>query len=91
MTAYDLVGNSSSATTTIVVQAVTDTTTTTTETLTIVDAQNALQIASGKTTPTSNDLKKLDVAPYINGKSSPNGKIDTGDVVVVLSKLVGKL
>jgi len=91
VTAYDLAGNSSSAITTIVVQTVTDTTTTTTEPLTIVDAQNALQIASGKTTPTDNDLKKLDVAPYINGKSSPNGKIDTGDVVVVLSKLVGKL
>lgn len=91
VTAYDLAGNSSSAITTIVVQAVTDTTTTTTEPLTIVDAQNALQIASGKTTPTDKDLKKLDVAPYINGKSSPNGKIDTGDVVVVLSKLVGKL
>ena len=59
--------------------------------LTLLDAQLALSIASGLATPTSADLLRLDLAPYINGQSSPNGKIDTGDVVVILAKLVGKL
>lgn len=59
--------------------------------LSLTDAQDALLIASGAAAPTGEQLVRLDVAPYIGGKSIPNGKIDTGDVVVILSKLVGKL
>jgi chitinase len=86
--ATDGSGNSSSATTSIVVQ---EPATSATGHLTLLDAQQALNIASGKLTLTRAQLERLDVAPYINGRSQPNGKVDTGDVVVILSKIVGKL
>lgn len=57
---------------------------------TISDATLALQIAVGKVKPTNEQKARLDVAPIINGKSVPNGKIDTGDAIVILSKVVGK-
>jgi hypothetical protein len=60
-------------------------------TLTLTDARIALQIASRKATPTAAELQRLDLAPYVKGVSSPNGRVDTGDVVVILSKIVGKL
>jgi len=56
----------------------------------ISDALLALQIGSGKITPTAQQIARLDVAPVVNGKSSPNGKVDTGDAIALLSKLVGK-
>lgn len=59
--------------------------------LTLTDARVALQIASRKATPTAAELQRLDLAPYVRGVSSPNGRVDTGDVVVILSKIVGKL
>jgi len=86
--ATDTSGNSSAATTSIVVQ---EPSTSTPARLTLLDAQLALQIASGRSTLSSTQLERLDVAPYINGRSHPNGKVDTGDVVVILSKIVGKL
>jgi hypothetical protein len=54
------------------------------------DALLALQIGSGKVTPTAEQVARLDVAPVINGTSAPNGVVDTGDAIVLLSKIVGK-
>ncbi|MGB9081709.1 MAG: Ig-like domain-containing protein [Desulfuromonadaceae bacterium] len=59
--------------------------------LTISDALTALQIAVGKVQSTSDQMTRLDVAPYINGKSQPDGKIDIGDVIVILGKVTGKI
>lgn len=58
---------------------------------TLSDALLALQIGSGKVTPTAGQLTRLDVAPVVNGISVPNGVVDTGDAIVLLSKIVGKL
>jgi hypothetical protein len=57
---------------------------------TLSDALLALQIGSGKITPTAEQMIRLDVAPVVNGISVPNGVIDTGDAIVLLSKIVGK-
>ena len=86
--AADRAGNISTATTSITVQAPSGTIP---DPLTIADAQLALQMASGLETPTSDQIGRLDVAPYIDGQSVPNGTVDTGDAVVILSKLVGTL
>ena len=59
--------------------------------LSISDAVAALQISAGNVQPTSAQMSRLDVAPVINGVSVPNGQIDTGDVIVILSKVVGKI
>ncbi|QEM68656.1 hypothetical protein FO488_11130 [Geobacter sp. FeAm09] len=64
--------------------------TTTTTSYTVSDALLALRIASGKVTPTSAQLSSLDVAPVVNGQSVPDGTINTGDVIVIMSKIVGK-
>lgn len=64
---------------------------TTTSSLTISDALLALQIAVGKVSATTELQSRLDVAPVINGMSVPNGKIDTGDAIVILSNVVGKI
>ena len=57
---------------------------------TVSDALLALRIASGKVTATAAQLASLDVAPVVNGQSVPDGKIDPGDVIVIMSKIVGK-
>lgn len=57
---------------------------------TLTDALLALQIGSGKVVPTGEQLSRLDVAPVLNGISVPNGVVDTGDAIVLLSKIVGK-
>jgi chitinase len=75
--ATDRSGNSSTATASIIVQLP----------YTIQDAQLAMQIAAGLIVPTSAQLQRLDIAPIVNGKSSPNGKIDTADVVAILAKI----
>lgn len=59
--------------------------------LTIADAQLALQIASSQVSPGTEVLSRLDLAPYVNGASQPNGRIDTGDIVVILSLLTGRI
>jgi len=58
---------------------------------TVSDALLALQIAVGKVSATYDQASRLDVAPVINGMSVPNGKIDTGDAIVILSNVVGKI
>ena len=59
--------------------------------LALSDALLALQVAAGKITPTAEQKTRLDVAPVVNGKSAPNGKIDTGDAIVIMSKIIGKI
>ncbi len=53
------------------------------------DALKALRIAAGIDTSTAADLSKGDVAPLVSGTPHPDGKIDIGDVVVILRKAVG--
>ncbi len=55
----------------------------------IADALLSLQIAVGKLTPTASQLAHGDVAPIVNGKSQPDGKIDVSDVIVILNKVMG--
>ena len=57
---------------------------------TISDALLALQIGSGQVTPTAGQVTRLDVAPVVNGVSAPNGEVNTGDAIVLLSKVAGK-
>ncbi|GFO57763.1 hypothetical protein GMST_00880 [Geomonas silvestris] len=83
--ATDRSGNRSAATTVIQILAPSQVP------LTLADAQLALEIALRGITPTPEQLARLDVAPYVDGQSRPNGVVDTGDVVVILLKLVGKL
>ena len=55
----------------------------------ISDAFMALRFAAGITNPTASDGIKGDVAPFVNGKPQPDGRIDIGDVIVILRKAVG--
>jgi len=57
--------------------------------LTVADALQALLIATGVIQPTASDLQHGDVAPLVGGKPAPDGKIDIGDVVVILRRSVG--
>ncbi len=83
--ATDSSGNSSTTTTAIIVENIQSTS------LTVSDALLALQIAVGTVTMTNDQKSRLDVAPVINGVSVPNGKVDTGDAIVILSNVVGKI
>lgn len=56
---------------------------------TVSDALRALMIAQGLITPTAADMMNGDVAPLIGGTPHPDGKIDLGDVIVLLRKAVG--
>lgn len=56
--------------------------------VTVSDAMIALQIAAGNVQPTSTELQRGDVAPLINSCSVPDGIVDIGDVIVILSKAV---
>jgi len=84
--AYDAAGNAGASSATLLIDNVT-----LPVPITLADAQLALLIAAGRAAPTDSELARLDIAPYINGQSQPNGRVDTGDVVVILSKLIGKL
>lgn len=89
--AYDNAGNARlSSTATVAVNNSVPGVTDPTGTLSISDASIALQVAVGKVKPTAEQKARLDVAPVINGKSTPDGKVNTGDAIVILSKLVGK-
>lgn len=57
--------------------------------ITVDDALRALLIASGIVQPTAADLLVGDVAPLVGGHPAPDGKIDIGDVVVILRRAVG--
>jgi len=56
---------------------------------TTMDAYEAMLIASGSLPSTPGDLAHGDVAPLVNGRPSPDGKIDIGDVTVILRKALG--
>ena len=56
---------------------------------TVGDALRALLIAAGVVAPTATDMRNGDVAPLIGGIPQPDGKIDMGDVIVLLRRAVG--
>jgi sugar lactone lactonase YvrE len=55
----------------------------------IVDAVQAMSFALEFAVPSANDLLRGDVAPLINGVPTPDGKVDTGDALIILRKAVG--
>ena len=58
----------------------------------VVDIQDAaalLRISLGMDPATPQAFAHGDVAPLVNGVSQPDGKIDVGDVLVLLRKIVG--
>ncbi|KAF0220763.1 MAG: hypothetical protein FD174_1087 [Geobacteraceae bacterium] len=54
----------------------------------LADALECLKIAVGRKIPAPDELRHGDVAPLENGKPATDGKIDVGDAVVILEKLV---
>lgn len=54
--------------------------------LTLLDAVKALRIAVGLDAATPEVLAKYDVAPVVNGVSSPNGTIDLADALILLQR-----
>ena len=52
-------------------------------------ALRAMNISVGLVTPTVLDFAHADVAPYYNGKSQPDGKIDAADAFAILMFNVG--
>jgi hypothetical protein len=57
--------------------------------VTIVDALLGLQMSAGINKPSSNQLKRMDVAPMVNGISVGDGKVDIEDVIIILYMAVG--
>lgn len=55
----------------------------------IIDLVISINIALGLHTPTADELIKGDVAPLASGVPSPNGIIDTGDVLLIQRKILG--
>ncbi len=55
----------------------------------VADALKALRIAAGIDTASASEQSRGDVAPIVNNTPTPDGKIDIGDVVVILRKAVG--
>ena len=53
------------------------------------DAMAALRISLGMETASAQALTHGDVAPLVNGVPQPDGKIDAGDVLLILRKIVG--
>lgn len=53
------------------------------------DALIALSFALGEAIPTPEQLRRGDTSPMINGVPHPDGKIDLGDVLVILRRVVG--
>jgi hypothetical protein len=94
LTAADVAGNSASSEMTLVWDTALPTTLSDGDlnndgAVTIADALRAMQIAVGLIAPTATDLAKGDVAPLVSGRPAPDGKINTGDAVVVLQKVIG--
>lgn len=59
--------------------------------ITLKDALWILHLANIGRTPTADQLSRYDLAPYVNGRSQPDGIIDVGDAIVALQILVGTL
>jgi FtsP/CotA-like multicopper oxidase with cupredoxin domain len=56
---------------------------------TLDEAIETLRMATGSKVPTSAELARLDVAPLLNGVTTPDGKVDIQDVIAILRKVVG--
>ncbi len=56
---------------------------------TLQDVLRALQIATGSIVATTEDLSKYDVAPLVNGKPAPDGKINLADAMVLMQNVIG--
>ena len=56
----------------------------------IADALLALRSATGIKL-NNYEMARLDVAPYVAGKSVPDGKVDITDVLVILNKVTGNI
>jgi probable HAF family extracellular repeat protein len=56
--------------------------------VTVADALKALQYTVGLYTPTAIELARGDVSPLVNGKPAPDGKIDVGDALLILKRVV---
>jgi hypothetical protein len=57
--------------------------------VTIADALKSLQFAAGFVTPTADEKFHADVAPLVNGIPTGDGKVNIGDVVLILRKAAG--
>lgn len=57
----------------------------------ISDALLCLQMAVGLVTPSEQQLRQGDVAPFKSGKPFSDGKIDASDALIILSKVVGTI
>jgi len=55
----------------------------------IADAVACLRAVVRRTELTANQIRHADVAPLNTGKPKPNGKVDIGDAVVILERVVG--
>jgi len=53
------------------------------------DALRAMQIAIGLSSPTMDEMIRGDVAPLVNGKPKPDGKIDVADAMIMLQRSLG--
>jgi hypothetical protein len=89
-TATDAVGNSSSAIRNIIYAPVANNAGDLDNDgqVTVVDALRALQICIGFVSAHDDDLLRGDVAPFINGKPAPDGKLDVGDALLILRRAV---
>lgn len=55
----------------------------------IADAVYCLRVIVRNTELTTNQIRHADVAPLNAGKPKPNGRVDIGDAVVILERVVG--
>ena len=55
----------------------------------LADALKALDFAMKITIPTAAEQLHCDVAPLVNGVPQPDGKINLGDVIVILRRVIG--
>jgi len=55
----------------------------------LVDAMLCLKMAVGLVTPTAEQLRHGDLAPFRNGKPYSDGKLQANDALIILSRVVG--
>jgi hypothetical protein len=56
---------------------------------TIQDALRAIRIVVNNAAPTAQELAHYDIAPLVNGKPNPNGRIEIVDAILILRKALG--
>jgi Protein of unknown function (DUF1566)/Glucodextranase, domain B len=56
--------------------------------VTLADAVRALRISVGLESATSAELVRGDVSPMVGGKPKPDGRIDVGDALMIMRKMV---